>query len=217
MELIRLSAIHFAYPQRPPVFQGLDFSLAQGQRIGILGPNGAGKSTLFLLVMGLLKPQQGEVWALGAARRQEKDFQEVRTSLGYCFQDPDDQLFSPTVLEDVAFGPLNQGRDKHEVRHLVADTLALLGLAGFEERVTYHLSGGEKRLVSLATVLAMDPQVLLLDEPTAGLDPDTEARLEGVLQGSGKSWAIISHDHGFLRRNCNQLLRLQEGRLLPAS
>ncbi len=217
MELLRLTGIHFAYPQRPPIFQGLDFSLEQGERIGILGPNGAGKSTLFLLVMGLLKPQKGEVWALGAARKREKDFQEVRTSLGFCFQDPDDQLFSPTVLEDVAFGPLNQGRDKYQVRLLVADTLQKLGLGGFEDRVTYHLSGGEKRLVSLATVLAMDPQVLLLDEPTAGLDPDTEARLEQVLANSGKSWAIISHDHGFLRRNCTRLLRLQAGRLLPAS
>ncbi|MFH1035161.1 MAG: ABC transporter ATP-binding protein [Pseudomonadota bacterium] len=217
MDLLRLTGIHFAYPQRPPVFQGLDFHLEEGRRVGILGPNGAGKSTLFLLLMGLLRPQQGEVWVLGSPRRQEKDFQEVRTSLGFCFQDPDDQLFSPTVLEDVAFGPLNQGRNKHEVRHLVADTLATLGLAGFEDRVTYHLSGGEKRLVSLATVLAMDPRVLLLDEPTAGLDPDTEARLERVLDQSGKPWAIISHEHDFLRRNCNQLLRLQNGQLVPTS
>ncbi|CAO0821875.1 ABC transporter ATP-binding protein [Desulfarculales bacterium] len=215
MELIRLTNIHFAYPQRPLVFQGLDFRLAQGERLGILGPNGAGKSTLFLLVMGLLKPQQGEVWALGAPRREEKDFREVRTNLGFCFQDPDDQLFSPTVLEDVAFGPLNQGHDKYQVRLLVADALQTLGLGGFENRVTYHLSGGEKRLVSLATVLAMDPQVLLLDEPTAGLDPDTEARLEKVLRQSGKAWAIISHEHNFLKRNCTRCLKLQGGRLLP--
>ncbi len=215
MDLIRLSGIHFAYPERPPVFSGLDFSLAEGQRLGILGPNGAGKSTLFMLAMGLLKPGGGEVWALGAPRRQEKDFREVRTSLGYCFQDPDDQLFSPTVLEDVAFGPLNQGRKKHEALAIVAQTLETLGLAGFEQRVTYHLSGGEKRLVSLATVLAMRPRALLLDEPTAGLDPRTEDRLEGVLAQSGLSWAIISHDHAFLRRTCTALLNLEGGRLRP--
>lgn len=215
MDLLRLSGLRYGYPGRPPIFEGLDFSLAQGERVGILGPNGAGKSTLFLLAMGLLIPQAGEVWALGEARRTEKEFQQVRTRLGFCFQDPDDQLFSPTVVEDVAFGPLNQGKDKHQVRHLVAKTLDLLGLGGFEERVTYHLSGGERRLVSLATVLVMEPELLLLDEPTNGLDPDTEARLEGVLRESVQTWAIISHDHEFLRRNCQRLYRLQGGILKP--
>ncbi|MBI5522881.1 MAG: ABC transporter ATP-binding protein [Desulfarculus sp.] len=215
MDLLRLTDIHYGYHGRPPIFQGLDFTLSQGQRVGILGPNGAGKSTLFLLAMGLLTPQAGQVWALGAPRQSEKDFRQVRTRLGFCFQDPDDQLFSPTVLEDVAFGPLNQGRDKHQVRHLVADTLEMLSLRGFEERVTYHLSGGEKRLVSLATVLAMQPELLLLDEPTNGLDPETEARLEGILQKTAQTWAIISHDHAFLRRNCQELYRLHGGLLQP--
>lgn len=211
MELIRLESINFAYPERPHVFKGLDFSLKQGDRLGILGPNGAGKSTLFMIAMGLLKPGAGTVSLFGKPMLTEKDFQGMRTRLGYCFQDPDDQLFSATVLEDVAFGPLNQGKDKAEVRRLVNNTLKTLGLDGFGPRVTYHLSGGERRLVSLATVLAMQPEALLLDEPTAGLDQETEARLESVLMSSRLSWAIISHDWEFLHRTCDAILHLKNG------
>lgn len=213
MEMIKLSAVDFAYENRPPVFENLDFSLAQGERLGIQGPNGAGKSTLFLLAMGLLAPKKGRVEVFGQERTTEKDFRPVRTRIGYCFQDPDDQLFSATVKEDVAFGPLNQGKHKHEVLDIVQDTLARLGLEGFEDRVTYHLSGGERRLVSLATVLSMQPEALLLDEPTTGLDPDTEKRLEEVLMASNLSWAVISHDQAFLERTCGRILRLEKGRL----
>lgn len=216
MELIRLDKVTFAYPGRPPVFAGLDFALNSGERIGVLGPNGAGKSTLFLIVMGLAKPQAGAVSLLGRPMAVEKDFQAVRTQLGYCFQDPDDQLFCPTVLEDVAFGPLNQGQEAKAAQASARQTLLELGLGHMEERVTYQLSGGEKRLVSLATVFAMHPQALLLDEPTAGLDPATQERLERVLLGSDLPWAIISHDHAFLRRTCTRLLWLEAGRLLPA-
>lgn len=216
MDLLRLTGIDFAWPEGPPVLAGLDFTLAEGDRLGILGPNGAGKSTLFLLAVGLIRPRAGEVWALGRARVEEADFREVRAAIGFCFQDADDQLFAPTVLEDVAFGPLNLGKGHHEARRIAGATLERLGLAGFEERVTWHLSGGEKRLVSLATVLAMEPRALLLDEPTTGLDEATQARLEEILLASGLSWAIISHDRGFLERTCNKLLRLAEGRLTQA-
>jgi cobalt/nickel transport system ATP-binding protein len=213
MDLLRLTGIDFAWPEGPPVLSGLDFTLSEGDRLGILGPNGAGKSTLFLLAVGLIQPRAGEVWALGRTRAEEADFREVRAGLGFCFQDADDQLFAPTVLEDVAFGPLNLGRGHHEARHIAERTLERLGLKGFDERVTWHLSGGEKRLVSLATVLAMEPKALLLDEPTTGLDEATQARLEEILLASGLSWAVISHDRGFLARTCNKLLRLEGGRL----
>ena len=216
MNIIGMRDIAFAYPGRPPVFAGLDFSLEPGQRIGILGPNGAGKSTLFLLAMGLVRPQAGEIRLFGQAMAQEADFAPLRTRLGYCFQDPDDQLFCPTVLEDVAFGPLNQGLDRHQALDQAHQALAVLGLSGFAERVTYQLSGGEKRLVTLATVLALRPQALLLDEPTAGLDPATQARLEAVLLASQLPWAVISHDRAFLERTGNQLMMLENGRLTPA-
>jgi cobalt/nickel transport system ATP-binding protein len=216
MELIRLDQVGYAYPGRPAVFHGLDFGLKTGERVGVLGPNGAGKSTLFLIVMGLVRPQAGAVDLFGQAMRTEKDFQAVRTRLGYCFQDPDDQLFCPTVLEDVAFGPLNQGLGRGQAQDAARQTLAELDLGHLEERVTHQLSGGEKRLVSLATVFALHPQALLLDEPTAGLDPATQDRLERVLLASDLPWAIISHDHAFLRRTCARLLWLEAGRLLPA-
>lgn len=215
MSLIRMRGIDFAYPGRPPVFEGLDFSLEEGQRVGILGPNGAGKSTLFLLAMGLLQPSAGTVELFDQPMREEADFAPLRTRLGYCFQDPDDQLFCPTVLEDVAFGPLNQGLDRHQALEQAYQALAALGLGDFAERVTYQLSGGEKRLVTLATVLALRPQALLLDEPTNGLDPQTQERFEGVLQESALPWAVISHDHGFLDRVCPQVWRLVDGKLTP--
>ncbi|MCF8034849.1 MAG: energy-coupling factor ABC transporter ATP-binding protein [Desulfarculaceae bacterium] len=215
MELIELREVSFAYDGRPPVLEKASFSLSPGQRTGIVGPNGAGKSTLFLIAMGLLKPQSGTVRGLGRECREEKDFRPLRAAVGFCFQDPDDQLFSLTVREDVAFGPLNLGRTRAEALAIVSQTLESLGLAGFEERVTYHLSGGERRMVSLATVLAMRPQALLLDEPTAGLDTGTQQRLEQVLLASGLAWAVVSHDRGFLERTCDSILRLEQGRLEP--
>jgi len=216
MELIRLKGVGFAYPGRPAVLSGADFSLGKGERVGVFGPNGAGKSTLFMVAMGLVSAHQGEVRLFGQTMAKEKDFLPMRTRLGFCFQDPDDQLFSPTVREDVAFGPLNQGKSRDQALSLVGSTLERLGLAGFEDRVTYHLSGGEKRLVALATALALEPEALLLDEPTAGLDPDTQARLEEVLMRSRLGWAMISHDHDFLTRTCTRLVKVADGRVEAA-
>lgn len=212
--VIRLTGIGFSYrPGQPPVFDGLDFSLEGGERAGLVGANGSGKTTLFHLIMGLLRPQAGTIEVFGRKCLSEADFRLVREQVGLLFQDPDDQLFCPTVAEDVAFGPLNLGMARHEVRHVVADTLERLGLEGFEERVTFRLSGGEKRLVSLATVLAMRPQLLLLDEPTAGLDEPTTERIVELLNEPGLSYLIISHDREFLSRTTRTLYRLEGGRI----
>jgi len=215
MELIALRGITFAYAGRPPVLKGLDFSLASGDRLGIWGPNGAGKSTLFQVAMGLLAPQEGQVLGLGKPCFKERDFRQLRRAVGYLFQDPDDQLFCPTVGEDVAFGPRNLGLDHHQAQEAALAALNDLGLAGYERRLTYQLSGGEKRLAALAGVLAMRPQALLLDEPANGLDEEHAARLEDLLLTSELAWALVSHDQGLLRRTCNRILRMDQGQLKP--
>jgi cobalt/nickel transport system ATP-binding protein len=194
----------------------VDLSLGPGERVALIGPNGAGKSTLLHLLVGLQVPSAGEVQAFGRARRVEADFHEVRARAGLLFQDSDDQLFCPTVLEDVAFGPLNLGRTTEEARTDALRTLAALGLSGFEERVTHRLSAGEKRLVALATVLAMNPRVLLLDEPTNGLDEATETRLTELLAGMPQAMLIVSHDRRFLERLATRAVVLAEGRLAQA-
>ena len=180
MELINLENISFAYPGNAAVLKDLDFKFHEKEKIGLIGPNGSGKTTLFHIIMGLLKPTSGKIEIFGRPMKEEKDFVPVRQKIGLLFQDADDQLFSPTVLEDVAFGPLNLGKSKHAAGDVARKTLERLGLEGFEGRITYKLSGGEKRLVSLATVLAMEPDVLLLDEPTSGLDDRTKSRLSEI-------------------------------------
>ncbi len=211
--LLKVSEVHFSYPLQTPVLNGASFSLHPGERLSISGANGAGKSTLLHLLVGLLRPTQGHVWAFGRDRTVEKDFHEVRQRAGYVFQDPDDQLFCPTVAEDVAFGPLNLGKSRDEALTIVDTTLAQLGLSAFRDRVTHKLSGGEKRLVSLATVLAMQPDVLLLDEPTNALDEATTERLLDILGTLPQAMILISHDAHFRRRIKTRSLRLENGLL----
>jgi cobalt/nickel transport system ATP-binding protein len=211
--LISLKGISFGYPGGPSVLRDLDFSLRSGDRVGIIAPNGSGKTTLFHVIMGLLKPLSGRIEIFGKAVREENDFTEVRRRIGLLFQDADDQLFSPTVLEDVAFGPLNLGKPKDEAMAIARRTLAFLGLDGFEDRITFKLSGGEKRLVSLATVLAMEPEVLLLDEPGNGLDVRTRAALIEILRGLDLSYILISHELDFLTATTNTVYTMQNGKI----
>jgi cobalt/nickel transport system ATP-binding protein len=213
--MIRLSNIRFKYNSRY-ILDGLDFNLNPGDRIGLLGPNGSGKTTLCHIIMGLLFPESGEVEIFGKLRSREADFTDVRGRIGFLFQDADDQLFCPTVLEDMAFGPLNLGKTPDEAKRIVSSTLATLKLEGFEERITYRLSGGEKRLVSLGTVLAMQPEVLILDEPTTGLDEKTTERLIQILRESGLAYVIISHDRDFIKRTATTLLEIKKGQIRPA-
>ena len=211
--MIHLRDVTFGYTPGRPVLNRLNFQLDAGEKVGLIGPNGSGKTTLFHLVVGLLTPSEGAIEIFGKVRREEPDFWEVRERVGLLFQDADDQLFCPTVAEDVAFGPLNLGKGHEETAEIVRATLETLGLQGFEDRVTYHLSGGEKRLVSFATVLAMSPDILLLDEPTSGLHEDTTERIVSILTDHVPSYVIISHDRRFLERTTQKIHRLSDGRI----
>ncbi|NOD64310.1 MULTISPECIES: energy-coupling factor ABC transporter ATP-binding protein [unclassified Ruegeria] len=216
MTILKLEDIHFAYPGQASVLDGASLSLDPGQRLSIAGPNGAGKSTLFRIALGLQKPTAGRVIALGKDRRAEADFHEVRREIGLVFQDPDDQLFCPTVAEDIAFGPLNLGRSKAEALAIVDKVLSDLDLMHLRDRITHKLSGGEKRLVTLATVLAMEPQALLLDEPTNALDTKNEARLLDILKDLPQAILLVSHAPSFRSALAPDTLELRNGKLVSA-
>jgi cobalt/nickel transport system ATP-binding protein len=212
--LINLEGVSFNYPGGPLVLNELDFQFKRGDRIGLIAPNGSGKTTLLHLIMGLLKPSAGRIEIFGKPAKDEKDFTDVRRRIGLLFQDADDQLFSPTVLEDVAFGPLNLGKPKNEAIQIAQKTLAFLGLNGFEDRITFKLSGGEKRLVSLATVLAMEPEILLLDEPINGLDMKTKTKLKEIMSSISLSYLLISHDFDFLAEIVDAIYTMEDGKIL---
>lgn len=211
---IELQDIHYRFSaESKNILQGIDFSLGH-EKAGLIGPNGCGKTTLFHIIMGLLQPTEGKIIFKGKQIRTPKDLQRLRVEVGFLFQSSDDQLFSPTVLEDVAFGPLNLGMSPDEAREVAIETLEQLGLKGFEERITHRLSGGEKKLVALATILSMKPKVLLLDEPTNNLDPETMVRLKEILRSLKLPHVIISHDWDFLENTTNSLYTFEKGKIL---
>lgn len=206
--VLSVRGLSFGYGQDSPLLDNLDLDIHPGERVGLVGPNGCGKTTLLRLLMGLQRPRSGVIELLGRACRAEPDFVQARRDMGLVFQDCDDQLFCPTVHEDVAFGPFNLGMNHHDVHHVVRETLQLLGLKHLEQSVTYRLSAGQKRMVALATVLAMKPRVLLLDEPTTGLDEKYEQRLIDVLLKLPQEMLIVSHDDHFLSAVTTRIVRI---------
>jgi len=214
MTLIALHDICFAYHGQDPVLNGASLQLEAGQRLSLTGPNGSGKSTLLRITLGLQRPSSGTVSVFGKPRQAEADFHDVRRHIGLVFQDPDDQLFCPTVAEDIAFGPLNLGKTRDEALAIVDRVLGDLDLMHLKERTTHKLSGGEKRLITLATVLAMEPQALLLDEPTNALDTKNEARLLEILQSLPQAILLVSHSPAFRDALAPDRLELQDGKLV---
>ncbi len=211
---LRLAGVRYRHPDADEeILRGVDLELRAGERVSLLGPNGSGKTTILRLLVGLIRPAAGSVFAFGRERRGEKDFFEVRAKTGYLFQNPDEQLFCATALEDVAFGPMNLGWSKAEVLRSAEAALDAVGLRGLENKISSRLSGGERRLLSLACVLSMRPEILLLDEPSAGLDSVNSARLLACLKSCGKGMLIASHDKDFLAALCARSLRLANGRL----
>ncbi len=211
--LIEVNEISHAFQNRGQVLDSVNLKLFPGDRVALTGQNGVGKSTLLHILVGLIKHQQGDLIAFGKARQKEADFAEVRAKLGLLFQDSDDQLFCPTVLEEVAFGPLNLGQSKGDAIHIASETLEELGMIGFENKITHQLSGGEKQMIALASVLAMKPEALLLDEPSNALDSQARERLIATLQSLPQAMVIISHDTDFLQQLATRWVNLENGKL----
>lgn len=208
--MIELNKITFNYFDGTRVLEDFNFEINLGERIGLVGHNGCGKTTVFKIIMGLLQPQKGEVIIFNKERQTKKDFLEVREKVGYLFQDSDNQLFCPTVEEDIAFGPLNLGKDKQEAIDIVHETLKLVGMEGYEKKVTYNLSQGEKKIISFAAVLAMEPEVLLLDEPFASLDEDAVERMIDILNRISQSFVLVSHNKELLNQVINKSFYMKQ-------
>ncbi len=212
--VIEVAGLTYSYPGGVRALTDIRFEVAAGESIGLLGPNGAGKTTLFLCLAGVLPVPLGAVRVAGLDPAKPSERRQLPARLGVVFQNSDEQLFNATVFDDVAFGPLNLGLPPEEVRGRVAAALDQVGLEGREERVPFHLSGGEKRRAALAGVLAMRPEVLLLDEPSIFLDPRGRRELLGLVAALPGTKVIATHDLDFVRSVCPRVLVIDGGRLV---
>jgi len=210
--VLELRDVRYRYPTGAEALTGVTFAVGEGEKVGLVGPNGAGKSTLLLAVAGFL-PAEGHIRVAGHTLT-PSTARDVRRHLGLVFQDPDDQLFMPRLGEDVAFGPQTMGLGPDEVRARVHEALEAVGLAGAEDRSPHHLSQGEKQRAAIATALAMRPQILALDEPTAGLDPRARRRLAELLHGLANTLLVIGHDLDLILRVCGRAILLDGGKVV---
>jgi cobalt/nickel transport system ATP-binding protein len=210
--LVETRELAFDYPDGTPALRGVSSRIVQGEAVAVVGANGAGKSTLLLHLNGLLLPRAGEV-RIGDLPVTATTRTQVQRTVGYVFQDADDQLFMPTVEEDVAFGPLNLGLPPDEAKARVRAALELVGAAHLAARAPYRLSGGEKRAVAIAGVLAMQPSILVFDEPSAGLDPAARRRLIALLRSFTHTRIVATHDLDLVLDLCTRVLVLHEGRI----
>ena len=201
--------LHFSYHDEHIALRGVSFALCEGDKVALVGPNGAGKSTLMLHLNGILTGQ-GDV-IVGTERITRDNLPAVRAMVGVVFQSPDDQLFSPTVFEDVAFGPLHMGLPKDEVLKRVDAALEAVRMSGFKDRLSHHLSVGEKKRIAIATVLSMNPQILILDEPSAGLDPRARRTLINLLRDLPITMLVSTHDMKLVEELFPRTIVMDEG------
>jgi cobalt/nickel transport system ATP-binding protein len=218
---IQIQGLSYSYGGGRAVLEDIEFDVADGERVALVGPSGAGKSTLLMHLNGLLPdrlpgdPDRASV-VIGGIPIRKSSVAEVRRMVGFVFQDPDDQLFCPTVREDVGFGPLNLGLPRDEVFERISQSLKQVGLAGFENRSTLQLSTGERKRVCLAGVLACHPEVLVLDEPFANLDPRARRGLVEILREFSGAQVIATHDLEFVVELCDRVIILDDGAIKAA-
>ncbi|MBN1439552.1 MAG: ABC transporter ATP-binding protein [Anaerolineales bacterium] len=210
---LEIEHLHSRYPDGPIVLYDVTLHIRARERVALVGPNGAGKSTLMLHLNGILRAESGIIRVCGTPL-EDSTLRAVRRAVGLVFQNPDDQLFSPTVFDDVAFGPMYQGCAPEEIRRRVHSALAAVHMESYIHRVSHHLSVGEKKRIAIATVLSMDPEILVLDEPTAGLDPQARRNFIRLLAELPQTMLVAAHDLSFVREICQRTVILDSGRIV---
>ena len=217
-KILEIKDLHYNYPDGTQAIKGIDFEVEEGQMISILGPNGAGKSTFFLHFNGIIEPTSGEIFIEGKKLEYDKkSLLEARAKVGVVFQNPDDQLFAPTVFEDVAFGPMNMGLPEDEVKERVKSALEVVGMTEYSQKAPHHLSGGQKKRVSIAGILAMQPKIMVLDEPTSGLDPNGASAIMQLLYDlntEGMTIIVSTHDVDLVPMYSDNISVLRRGKIL---
>ncbi len=213
MKILDVRGLSYTYPDGQPALRDVSFSVDEGETLAIIGPNGAGKSTLLLHLVGLLPATAGSIEVLGMPLKRDS-LKQIRRAVGLVFQDPDDQLFCPTVFDDVAFGPLNLGLPPAEVRQVAEEALKMVGMAEGAKRTSHHLSLGERKRIALACVLAVSPSLLVLDEPSANLDPGGKWELAELLKRLSAPKIIVTHDLEFVSGLATQVMVMDRGEVV---
>jgi len=211
-DIVKVDDLHFAYPDEHVALRGVSFNLCVGEKVALVGPNGAGKSTLMLQLNGILDGRGGI--EIGGMRLSRDNLPVIRSMVGLVFQNPDDQLFSPTVFEDVAFGPLHMGLAEEEVFARVDAALEAVRMSSYRDRLSHHLSVGEKKRIAIATVLSMKPKILILDEPSAGLDPRARRTLINLLRDLPITMLISTHDMRMVQELLPRTIVMDDGRIV---